>query len=178
MSDQSYWTKVLDGRVSRRRAIAATGSAAAAAAFLAACGGSDSGGGSKPASSSSTNTSSTSGPKGQEATQGKRGGKLIWQGYGDPGGGLELVKTRNAGVHQMAGLTHDGLLEFVSGTPAADGMSLMSEPNLAAAMPEISPDKLTFTFKMRPAKFHNGRAVDSSDAKYSYDRYALSLIHI
>src|SRR5690349_10896788 len=104
MSEQSYWNRVLQGRVSRRRAIVATGTTAAAAAFLAACGGS-SGGGSSSSSSTSSNASSTNGPKGQEATQGKRGGKLIWQSYGDPGGGLELVKIRNAGVHQMAGLT-------------------------------------------------------------------------
>ena len=40
----SYWNRVLEGRVSRRRAIATTGAFGAAAAFLAACGGSDDGG--------------------------------------------------------------------------------------------------------------------------------------
>ena len=42
MSD-NYWSRLLDGRISRRRALAATGAIAAGAAFLAACGGSDSG---------------------------------------------------------------------------------------------------------------------------------------
>jgi ABC-type transport system substrate-binding protein len=51
-------------------------------------------------------------------------------------------------------------------------MNLGVQPNLAQALPEISPDKLTFTYKLRPAKFHNGRAMTSEDAKYSYDRYA------
>ena len=45
--DTSYWNKVLDRRVSRRRTLAATGATALGAAFLAACGGDDneSGGG-------------------------------------------------------------------------------------------------------------------------------------
>ena len=38
---QNYWNKVLDKRITRRRAIAATGVTAGAAAFLAACGGGD-----------------------------------------------------------------------------------------------------------------------------------------
>src|SRR5215212_4321309 len=97
-----YWTR----KVSRRRAIAATGAAALGGAFLAACGG-----GSGNSGGGGNNQPKQSGPLGQAATQGKRGGKLIWQSYGDPGGGLELMKIRNQGVHQMAGLTHDGLFE-------------------------------------------------------------------
>src|SRR5262245_14681958 len=38
----SYWTSVLDTRISRRRGLTLTGTTAAAAAFLAACGGGDS----------------------------------------------------------------------------------------------------------------------------------------
>src|SRR6185295_14876715 len=108
-----YWTR----KVSRRSAIVGTGTAALGAAFLAACGGGSSGG------SSGGGTSNDIGASGggnidrksklDSATQGKRGGKLIWQSYGDPGAGLSLVKVRNAGNHQMAGLTHDGLYEYV-----------------------------------------------------------------
>src|SRR5437764_14321250 len=36
---ESYWTRVLTGRLSRRRALAVTGVTAAGAALLAACGG-------------------------------------------------------------------------------------------------------------------------------------------
>ena len=42
--NDSYWSKVLETRLSRRRAMAVTGAAAAGAALLAACGGDDDGG--------------------------------------------------------------------------------------------------------------------------------------
>jgi hypothetical protein len=41
-----YWARLLAGRLTRRRALAATGSAVGGAAFLAACGGDDSDSGS------------------------------------------------------------------------------------------------------------------------------------
>jgi ABC-type transport system substrate-binding protein len=44
------------------------------------------------------------------------------------------------------------------------------EPDLAAAMPE-QPDPTTLTFKLKPAKFHNGRDVTSEDVRYAIDRY-------
>ncbi|MFC3748310.1 ABC transporter substrate-binding protein [Paenibacillus sp. GCM10012306] len=38
---------------------------------------------------------------------------------------------------------------------------------------EVSPDGLTYTFKIRSGvKFHNGKTVTSADVKYSYDRLA------
>jgi ABC-type transport system substrate-binding protein len=106
-----------------------------------------------------------------DPTKGKPGGKLVAQQYGDPGGGLELVKIRNAGVHQQASFTHDGLLEYRNGTPAFDAYDLQSQPNLAQTMPEQA-DQQTYVYKLRPAKFHNGRAVTAEDVKYSYELYA------
>ena len=177
MSEGSYWARRTVSRRTALRGAALAGGGLASAAFLAACGGGSSSGGSSGGGTTSGGGSADQGTnqaknKVADQTKGIRGGKLLWQGYGDPGGGLELVKTRNAGVHQLAGLTHDGLLEFISGTPNNNGMDLGSQPNLAQALPEISPDKLKFTFKLRDAKFHNGRKVTSEDAKYSYDRYA------
>jgi ABC-type transport system substrate-binding protein len=163
MSESSnYWTR---SRITRRTAIQRTAVAGGglAALGLAACGGS-----SKPAGTSAT-TSATRAAL--DPTKGKQGGKITIQQYGDPGGGLELVKIRNQGVHQLAGFTHDGLLEYRNGTPAFPGTDIQTQPNLAQAMPE-QPDPLTYVFKLRQAKFHNGRAVDSSDVKYSFDRYA------
>jgi peptide/nickel transport system substrate-binding protein len=161
--DHSYWTTTLGKRISRRHALAVTGSAAAAAAFLAACGSDDDGG--------STGGGTTGGTGAAlDPTKGTQGGKLIWQGYGDPGGGRELIKIRNGGVLNLAGLTHDGLLEFAYGQPAHPGIGDAVLPALAQALPEISPDKLKVTFKLRQnVKWHNGKAFSSEDAKWTYD---------
>jgi len=108
-----------------------------------------------------------------DPTKGKQGGKIVIQQYGDPGGGLELIKTRNPGTYQFAGFTHDGLLELANGTPARSGFDWAPQPNLAQAMPE-QPDPQSYIFKLRPAKFHNGRAMTSEDVKYSYELMAFA----
>ena len=162
----NYWDKVLDSRLTRRRALAATGATAAAAAFLAACGG----GGDDNKDTGTTDTTT----KPADTSAPVVGGKLIWQGYGDPGGGLELIKSRNAGVMQMASLTNDGLLDFAYGQPKYPGIGNEVLPSLAQAVPEVSPDKLTITFKIKPAKFHNGRDLTSEDVKWSYDTLAFA----
>src|SRR4051812_20390539 len=110
--NSDYWQNVLNSRVTRRRGLIAVGGGATGAAFLAACGGSsDNASGSKGTSSNAT----TADDKDQGTP--KVGGKLIWQGYGDPGAGLELIKTRNGGVYQLASLTHDALMDFAQGQP-------------------------------------------------------------
>ncbi len=178
---ENYWDKVLNTRLTRRRAVAATGATAAAAAFLAACGGGDDSGGSSGSSSSSSGSTSGSGSTSSGGgttpaqTGPKVGGALIWQGYGDPGGGLELIKARNAGVNQMASLTHDALLHFAYGTPDHPGIGNDVIPSMAEALPEISPDKLTVTFKVvSGATFHNGDPVTSEDFKWTYDTLAFA----
>ncbi len=75
----------------------------------------------------------------------------------------------------MASLTHHGLLEFAYGQPKYPGIGTEVLPGLAQALPEISPDKLKVTFKMRQnAKFHNARAVTAEDAKWTFDTYAFA----
>ena len=57
----------------------------------------------------------------------------------------------------------DGLMDYKPGT-----MELV--PDLAESY-EISPDGLTYTFKLRPGvKFHNGRELVAGDIKYSIER--------
>ena len=160
----NYWDKVLDRRVTRRRGLAVAGGSAAAAAFLAACGGGD-------GDEEDTSTTDTTKPADQGAPT--VGGKLIWQGYGDPGAGLELIKSSNNGVLQLSSLTHDALLDFAYGQPKYPGIGNEVLPSLAQALPEISPDKLTITFKLKPAKFHNGRDLTSEDVKWTFDTLAL-----
>jgi ABC-type transport system substrate-binding protein len=172
--NESYWSKVLRGRVNRRQALAAGGGLTAAAAFLAACGGGgnddDDGSGTGGASTGATGATGAA----LDPASGVQGGKFIWQGYGDVGGSTEMIKIRNAGVHQLAGLTHDALLEFRNGTPAFPGADREVQPNLAQALPEQAPDKLTYTFKLRDAKFHNGKDMTSEDVKWSLETYAFA----
>jgi peptide/nickel transport system substrate-binding protein len=171
----NYWDKVLNKRLTRRRAITATGTTAAAAAFLAACGGDDdddssSSGSSSSGSSSSGGSSSSSGGSSGGTSAAKVGGHMVWQGYGDPGGGLELIKSRNAGVNQLASLINDRLLYFAYGTAGNPGIGFDVLPNLATALPEISPDKLTFTFKLHEGvKFSDGKDLTSEDVLWTFD---------
>ncbi|HLF71111.1 MAG TPA: ABC transporter substrate-binding protein [Dehalococcoidia bacterium] len=163
----NYWDKFANSRISRRRAIAATGATAAGALLLAACGGDDKGGdtGTKEPAASTTGK--------LDASKGVPGGKLIWQSYGDPGGGLELIKIRNPGVYNMASFTHDGLLDYAYGVQGYPGIGAEVLPSIATALPETSPDKLTQTFKIRTGvKFHNGDPMTSADVKWTYDTLA------
>ena len=159
----SYWGR----RRSRRAALRgfALGGSAASAFLVSGCSTGKKGAG-PGATASATKTL-------LDPTQGKRGGKIVIQQYGDPGGGLELIKIRNPGVHQLAGFTHDGLLEFRNGTPAFAGTDPGTQPDLARAMPE-QPDQVTYVFKLRPAKFHNGRPVVAEDVKWTYETYAFA----
>jgi ABC-type transport system substrate-binding protein len=158
-SQPGYW---LRRRVSRRRALTATGTVLSSAAFLAACGDEE-----PPQAAPTASLDATT-----QVPQPRIGGSLVWQSFGDPQGGLDLIKTFNPGVYQLASLTHDGLLDFAYGQPGNPGIGVDVVPSLAQALPEISADKLTVTFKLRPARFHNGRDLTSEDAKWTYDTLA------
>src|ERR1700694_2893493 len=59
----------------------------------------------------------------------------------------------------------DGLVKF------DDNLKVV--PDIATSLPTISPDGLTYTFKLNPnAKFWNGHAVKASDFIYSFSRAA------
>jgi oligopeptide transport system substrate-binding protein len=64
---------------------------------------------------------------------------------------------------QVAQNLFDGLVRYDD--------SLAVVPDLAAALPAISPDGLTYTFKLRPdATFSNGDRVTSRDVLFSWNR--------
>ena len=51
--------------------------------------------------------------------------------------------------------------------------NLEPEPDIAASLPEVSADGLTYTFKLRQdVKFQDGKAVTAKDFKYSWERAA------
>ena len=57
---------------------------------------------------------------------------------------------------------NEGILRFKTGTVDV-------EPSLAASW-DISPDGLVYTFRLRPAKFHDGTPVTAQAIKLNYDR--------
>ena len=64
--------------------------------------------------------------------------------------------------------THNGLLDYPEST-GADTATLI--PGVAAALPEVSADGLTYTFTIRQGlKFSNGSVLTPDDVKATYER--------
>lgn len=72
----------------------------------------------------------------------------------------------------MNGLSYSKLARFAAGVPEVAPTDFTMEPDLAQTLPE-QPDAsgLQYTFKLKPAKFHNGRELTSEDVSYALDRY-------
>src|SRR5216683_1999080 len=89
-----------------------------------------------------------------------KGGKLIEGVISD----IATFNTLNAGdtaSTQMITLTFDGLLSI---TGKGDNV-----PMLASALPTVSSDQLTFTFKLRPnLKWSDGQPLTADDVAFSY----------
>jgi ABC-type transport system substrate-binding protein len=193
---RNYWDKVLERRISRRRAIAATGATTAAAAFLAACGGDDdsSSGGGGSASGGSTPTGGGASTGGGSATPG-----LLYEAVDS------TSDAKQGGTYKVAGNADPQNFDLYNFDPFSQGFantvgtklvylkpSRMADPgefdvtgDLAQDW-EISDDKLTYTFKLNPNKkfgplspsFHAGapdtignRVIDSEDVLFSWERF-------
>ncbi len=212
MSD-SYWTRALRHRVSRRYALAATGSTAAAAAFLAACGGS-SNNNSSSTTSGGTSTGATGATGASSGSTGAASGASSASGASGPAtsslliNGKEVDTTASAkrGGTWKAVLSRDPQnFDLYNFDPFSQGFangvgsklvwiqpSRMKDPtglDIAGDISsswEISPDKLTYTFKLNPAakfsplspSFHQGapqsianRQFDTDDVMFSWDRF-------
>ncbi|HEU0075606.1 MAG TPA: ABC transporter substrate-binding protein [Dehalococcoidia bacterium] len=191
---RSYWDKVLERRISRRRAITATGTTAAAAAFLAACGGDDDdgpstgGGGAAPGA-----TSGTGGGGGGGAPAG-----LIYEPVDRTGDAIK------GGTWKAALSTDPQNFDLYNFDPFSQGFandvgtklinikpSKLSDPTELEIMPdgaeswEYSADRLTLTFKLNPnskfspfGAFHAGapasienRQIDADDVLFSWERF-------
>src|SRR5581483_5037377 len=112
----SYWNKVLNNRVSRRRGLAVTGAGALGAAFLAACGGSDSGSSSGGSTSGGSGDSSGGARANSMVTKyedssksAKRGGVMKWLATNEP---LHFDGTAQGQVqlNVFNGLAYSGLV--------------------------------------------------------------------
>jgi len=141
---------------------------AAVALVLSACG---SGG-------SDTKTTESSGP------QGVSGFNAATKGVVNPsekqGGTLKLINSSDPDSFDPARAYYAYVWNFMKGyyvrtlltneaKPGEDGLKLV--PDLAAALPEISSDGKTYTFKLKPGvKFEDGSPITSKDIKYGIER--------
>jgi peptide/nickel transport system substrate-binding protein len=149
----------------KTRVMVAASVAVALGLTTAACGG----------GSSSDNKGSTSGTKAQynAALTGvvnastKKGGTLnLWAAQDadswDPARGYYAF------VWNLNRLYTRKLVDYAA-APGKDGLKLV--PDLASAEPEISADKLTYTFKLRSGiKWDDGSPITSKDIKYGVER--------
>ena len=170
----NYWDKVTSQRISRRRAIAATSGAAAAAAFLAACGGSDS---DEPAASGG----SGSGSSGLIHTpvdttgQAKAGGTLKNFVSADMTTFDSLANNGSPPLSMSAAYAYPRLVKYTLAKYPKEYDSTF-EGDMATGY-EISPDKLTLTFKLRqgvkwdPRPPTNGRLLDAQDVVFSWEKF-------
>jgi peptide/nickel transport system substrate-binding protein len=150
----------------KTRVLAATGVALALGLTSAACGGGGSdnnGGGSSSGGKSTFDAAVTSVVN--PSTQ--KGGTLNLWGSQDVDS-LDPVRGYYAFVWNLNRLFTRKLVDYAA-APGKDGLKLV--PDLAASEPEISADKLTYTFKLRDGlKFDDGTPITSKDIKYGIER--------
>lgn len=170
-----YWDRYWQAKRSRRNFLSRVGVAGAGAAGLAIVGcGDDDNGGDKTQVSLATPTpgaQATATPSDPFANA-KRGGTLRIAIASDPptidpfGNASFLTKF-------LTTFAHSRLFKYNAG-PGVARADLKPVPDLVESA-EASPDGLSWTLKLRDAKFHNiapvnGRAVDTDDVKYSWGR--------
>jgi peptide/nickel transport system substrate-binding protein len=165
MSESSYWNRLLQARLSRRRAAMASAGAGAGALLLSACGGEDSGGDGDSSSLVVKAVDSTKDAKPGGVMKDSRNADI---GHWDPHLSGAWWSFANPAIYSRLTRLKAGHLEPASGEVVGD---------LAESW-EFSPDGLTATFKLRPnVTWHqiapvNGRAFDSQDVIYTWTRFA------
>jgi len=168
MQSNSYWSRVLRQRMTRRRTLAVTGGLTAAAASLAliGCGGNDE----APLDSSGLVYKPASSTK-----RAKPGGTLK---HFDTADSISFDATGDSSANasrQAATPFYPRLLRrnFVPYPEEADG----SSAGEAATSWEVRPDKLQITLKIRPNMYWdnraptNRRALDAQDVVFSWNKF-------
>jgi ABC-type transport system substrate-binding protein len=161
----SYWSNVLERRLSRRRALAAAGAGLGGAAILSACGGGGEEGPKQPEDKSGLLFQIS-----DETKNAKKGGKitfahplvLVTLDPMFPGGHIRVARR---GYSQLFRIK-DGVLQQSDGSVMGD----------FAESFELTPDKLTLTVKidpgvgLPPVAPVNGRTMDADDVLFSWER--------
>lgn len=91
---------------------------------------------------------------------------------GKRGGTLTLVRqgeVTGLDPHKVPAFTAQRVFELIYSRLTALGPDLSVQPDLAESW-TVSGDSKTLTFKLRPAKFHNGDPLTSADVKFTYER--------
>jgi peptide/nickel transport system substrate-binding protein len=176
MSSKTYWQKFTDSRVDRRRALTLAGGAGAglAALGLAGCGsGSGYGGQNKGSSAGSGLTVSLA----QDTTaQAKPGGVIKNFFQADILHFDALLSNSSSTVNDVSVFTYPRLLKYTLVPAGKLNDGSMVEGDLMESY-EVSPDKLTLTFKMRqglkwdPKAPTGGRVIDAQDVLFSWKKF-------
>ena len=173
--DSSYWTNVVGSRVTRRRAMAVTGAGAFSAAFLAACGGGDEDTATTGGSGSGSSNSILAKPV--NTTSSAKAGGVIKDYYTAELTHMDALLSNSAStVNLISVFAYPRMLKFKIVPPDQqnDGSQVEGE---AANSYEISPDRLTYTWKLRPGmKWDNraptnGRNMDAEDVLFSWKKF-------
>ena len=90
----------------------------------------------------------------------KRGGVLTLARQGE---------ATNLDPHKVPAFTSHRVFELVYSTLTRLGPELQVQPDLAESW-TISPDGKQISFRLRPAKFHNGEPLTSADVKFTLER--------
>src|SRR5438445_9680022 len=147
---ESYWSRALNGRVSRRRALALTGATATAAALLAACGGGSSSGGSSGGAAKKTSDLITEADDTSKTA--RHGGTSKWYSTTEPNH-LDGIAQGQSQLNQFNGFAYSSLVANKAGVKQPSPYNEVV-PNMAESW-EFSPDRLQITFKLRQGvKWH------------------------
>jgi peptide/nickel transport system substrate-binding protein/oligopeptide transport system substrate-binding protein len=84
-----------------------------------------------------------------------------------------LANPPNLDPVEATDTTSNALIRRICSTLVGLDDDLALVPDLCTALPEVSPDGLVYTFRLREGvKFHHGRAMAAEDVKYSFQRLA------
>ena len=99
-----------------------------------------------------------------------RGGTLSISSVDEGGNSVDPAVAYDVLSWQILSITNDGLLAFKKvGGP--EGATLV--PDLAAALPQVSPDGLTYRFALRPGiRYSTGQPVQAEDFRHALERTA------